>query len=379
MKEQSPVLVGTSEVIRALDQEVTLAARSDAKVLITGESGVGKDLVARLIHGRSRRASSPLITLNCAGVPESLLESELFGHVRGSFTGAYRDKPGLLEAAHGGTVFLDEIGEMSLRMQALLLRFLETGEVQRVGADRASTRLDVRVVCATNRVLADRIAAGEFREDLFYRLNVIHLHIPPLRERRSDLPEHIEYHLRAFAEHHALPMPRLDGPVLERLLDYDWPGNVRELRNVLERVVVRAYDGLVRVTDLPADLLRRSALSTRHSSDPAPSPAERLADLVARDVLSRMTDSGQTFWAAVHDPFVARDMTRDTLQRVVCLGLAQCGGDYMALTALFNMGRDEHKRLVTFLKKHECLVESGPFRPQRAPEDPVPTGRERVA
>ena len=379
MNETLPILVGSSEVIRSLDQEVTLAARSDAKVLITGESGVGKDLVARLIHSRSRRASAPLVTLNCAGVPETLLESELFGHVRGSFTGAYRDKPGLLEAAHGGTVFLDEIGEMSSRMQALLLRFLETGEVQRVGADRASSRLDVRVVCATNRVLADRIAAGEFREDLFYRLNVIHLHIPPLRERRDDLPAHVDYHLRAFAEHHGIAAPRIDGPALERLLAYDWPGNVRELRNVLERVVVRAHDRLVRVTDLPGEVVRGTRACGRRSPEPTATPAEQLADQVARDVLSRMTDSGATFWTAVHDPFVARDLTRDTLRRVVCLGLSQCGGDYSVLAALFNLGRDEHKRLVTFLKKHECLVESAPFRPRRAPDDPVGAGRAQVA
>jgi transcriptional regulator with PAS, ATPase and Fis domain len=376
MTDLSVVLVGTSEAMRALDQEISLAARSDAKVLVTGESGVGKDLVARLLHHRSRRAAGPMVTLNCAGVPDSLLESELFGHVRGSFTGAFRDKPGLLQAAHGGTVFLDEIGEMSLRMQALLLRFLETGEVQRVGADRASSRLDVRVICATNRVLADRIAAGDFREDLFYRLNVIHLHIPPLRDRRDDLPALIEYQLRTFAVHHNVPAPRIDEPALARMLAYDWPGNVRELRNVLERVVVRAHDGLVRLTDLPAELLRREVPSPIDGREAIGSASGRLGDVLARDLFARMA-CGATFWHAVHDPFMARDLTRDTLRRVVCLGLAECGGDYMKLTARFNLGRDEHKRLITFLKKHDCLVESGPYRPPTR-LDPAETGREQV-
>jgi transcriptional regulator with GAF, ATPase, and Fis domain len=174
--------------MRALEAEVQCAARSDAKVLLTGESGVGKEVIARLIHQRSRRNRTPLVTINCAAIPDSLLESALFGHVRGSFTGALQDRQGLLETAHNGTIFLDEVGEMSLRMQALLLRVLENGELQRVGADRVQARVDVRVIAATNRRLVDRIASNEFREDLYYRLNVIHITIPPLRERREDIP-----------------------------------------------------------------------------------------------------------------------------------------------------------------------------------------------
>src|SRR5262245_51327793 len=160
-------LVGRSEAIKQIEEDIECAARSDAKVLITGETGVGKEVVARLIHHRSARLTGPLVTVNCAGLPDSLLESELFGHVRGSFTGAYRDKPGLLEMAPHGTVFLDEVGEMSMRMQVVLLRFLETGEIQRIGADRPHTRLDVRLVTATNRDLQAQIATGAFREDLY--------------------------------------------------------------------------------------------------------------------------------------------------------------------------------------------------------------------
>src|ERR1700704_781909 len=166
-------MIGVSAATRAIQEEIEYAARSDAKVLITGETGVGKEVVARLIHHRSARASASLVTLNCAGLPDSLLESELFGHVRGSFTGAYRDKPGLLEMAPNGTVFLDEVGEMSMRMQVVLLRFLETGEIQRIGADSSHTRVNVRLVTATNRDLQAQISSGAFREDLYFRLNVI--------------------------------------------------------------------------------------------------------------------------------------------------------------------------------------------------------------
>src|ERR1043166_8929156 len=180
-------LIGHSPEIVSLQEEIERVARSDAKVLITGESGVGKEIVARSIHTLGPRAAMPFAPVNCAGLPETLLESELFGHVKGSFTGAYRDKPGKLETAHMGTIFLDEIGEMTLRMQGLLLRFLETGELQKVGADQMGSRASVRVIAAPNRPLRDMIAQGQFREDLFYRLNVIHLMAPPLRDHKEDI------------------------------------------------------------------------------------------------------------------------------------------------------------------------------------------------
>ena len=205
--QAAPALVGSSAATRTLDDDVTAASRSDAKVLITGESGVGKDVAARLIHGRSTRARQTLVTINCAGLPDSLLETELFGHVKGSFTDAHRDRPGLLQVANRGTIFLDEVGEMSLRMQALLLRFLETGEIQQVGADRQGARVDVRVICATHRDLRLRVREGTFREDLFYRLNVVHIHIPPLRERREDVRDLVQHFFAHFAEHHGVTVP----------------------------------------------------------------------------------------------------------------------------------------------------------------------------
>src|SRR5258706_2367910 len=193
-------LLGNSPAMIELKEEIERVARSDAKVLITGESGVGKEIVARAIGSHSLRANAPFVPVNCAGIPETLLESELFGHLKGSFTGAYRDKPGKLEMAANGTIFLDEIGEMTLRMQGLLLRYLETGEIQTVGADRVAMSSNTRVIAATNRVLRDLIAQGQFREDLFYRLNVIHLVVPPLRERPEDIPLLIDHFLQRLIE-----------------------------------------------------------------------------------------------------------------------------------------------------------------------------------
>src|SRR5215207_956917 len=226
-------LIGTSSAILELVEEIERIASSDAKVLVTGESGVGKELVATAIHRRSPRASRQLVTVNCAGLPETLLESELFGHVKGSFTGAYRDKIGKLELADGGTIFLDEIGEMTLRMQGLLLRFMETGELQKVGSDRVSTRVNVRVIAATNRNLRDMITQGTFREDLFYRLNVIHIVVPPLRERREDIPSLVEQFLAQFTAANRSSISSIAPAAMRAFHEYSWPGNVRELENVI--------------------------------------------------------------------------------------------------------------------------------------------------
>jgi len=221
-----PAFVVASAQMQTLVGMADRAAACDGKVLITGESGVGKDLVARHIHTHSARGRQPFVAVNCAGLTETLLESELFGHVKGSFTGAYRDKPGKLQTAHRGTIFLDEVGEMSLRMQAMLLRFLESGEIQAVGSDAQVTKVDVRVIAATNRNLPELIAAGQFREDLLYRLRVIHLEVPPLRERRDDIPVLVAH----FIERARRRVTFTDEAT--RLLErYRWPGNVRELQD----------------------------------------------------------------------------------------------------------------------------------------------------
>ena len=251
MHDKPEPLIGASVAIRTVQEELEYAAQSDAKVLLTGESGAGKEVVARLIHQRSRRSHAPLVTMNCAGVPDSLLESELFGHVRGSFTGAVRDRSGLLEVAHGGTIFMDEVGEMSPRMQALLLRFLEGGEVQRVGAERRSAPVDVRVIAATNKNLEEEITRGTFREDLFYRLNVIPIHVPPLRERRDDVPTLVRHFADLFARENNFRRKTFTTAAMERLRQHTWRGNIRELRNFVERLIIMSPGDQIDVRDLP--------------------------------------------------------------------------------------------------------------------------------
>jgi transcriptional regulator with GAF, ATPase, and Fis domain len=347
--------LGQSDAIRAVDTDVECAARSDAKVLVMGETGVGKEVVARLIHRRSRRAAAPLVTLNCAGLPDSLLESELFGHARGSFTGAYRDKPGLLEMAQNGTVFLDEVGEMSTRMQVVLLRFLETGEIQRLGADRAHARVDVRLITATNRDLPAQIAAGAFREDLYFRLNVIRVWIPPLRERADDIPLLVSHFLDRYSAQHRVALPEMAPAALDALVGYRWPGNVRELKNVVERMVLRASGHMITPADLPPELL---TLPMSVAAPSAPVAATSIAD----DLLARMWKHGESFWAAVYPAFMSRDLTRADLRRVIQAGLENTNGNYRLLVQSFNMPAEDYKRFLAFLRKHDCHLPFQRFR-----------------
>jgi transcriptional regulator with GAF, ATPase, and Fis domain len=359
-------LVGRSEAIRALEADLDRAARSDAKVLITGETGVGKEVVARLIHERSARVRAPLVALNCAGLPDSLLESELFGHVRGSFTGAYRDKPGLLESAATGTMFLDEVGEMSTRMQVVLLRFLESGEVQRVGADRPHRLSDVRLITATNRDLESRIVEGAFREDLYFRLNVIRLAIPPLRQRTDDIPLLVTYYVDAYSRTHRVAPAEISADAMTALVSYRWPGNVRELKNVTERLVLKAAGRTVTRRELPDEILRGGtarALGRALEAGPAGrSRADELTEL--------MLKGGQSFWTAVFPEFRSRDLTRADLRRIVQIGLENANGNYRLLVRLFNMPEEDYKRFLGFLRKHDCHLPFQRFRVARAEEPP---------
>jgi transcriptional regulator with PAS, ATPase and Fis domain len=357
-------LIGTSAAIRELQAEVLRVARSDAKVLITGESGVGKEIVARAIGAASLRAANPFVPVNCAGIPETLLESELFGHVKGSFTGAYRDKPGKLEMATNGTIFLDEIGEMTPRMQGLLLRFLETGEIQKVGAERAAAASNVRVLTATNRNLRELIAVGQFREDLFYRINVIHLVVPPLRERREDIPLLVEHFMRNFTSaspsnkhegngHHAPLLCEMTGPALDALCDYAWPGNVRQLENVIERLVVTARRDAIQVEDLPLEL-RTPSNGVR--------PRRERRRTVADDLFQRLVEQRESFWTAVYPLYMNREITRTNVRDLVHKGLEEARGNYKIVARLFNMEPREYKRFLNFLRKHDCQL---PFKEYR--------------
>jgi transcriptional regulator with PAS, ATPase and Fis domain len=411
MRHNGPVqLIGTSLAITDLKAEVERVSRSDAKVLITGESGSGKEVVARAINDTSVRAKS-FVAVNCAGIPETLLESELFGHVKGSFTGAYRDKPGKLEMADHGTIFLDEIGEMTLRMQGLLLRYLETGEIQKVGAERTARATDVRVMAATNRNLRDLIVQGQFREDLFYRINVIHIEVPPLRERREDIPLLVEFFLARFTgQRSAEPrVPGLDelaeearrlysangddldgheagngfrnaipaagGPAsgngatngvnshspvraiskmaMDALADYSWPGNVRQVENVVERLVVTGRREVVLLEDLPQEI--RTPMNGSR-------PSRERRRTVADELFKKLVEERESFWNTVYPLYMNREITRANVRDLVHRGLEEARGNYKIVLRLFNMEASDYKRFLNFLRKHECQL---PFKEYR--------------
>jgi DNA-binding NtrC family response regulator len=251
-------LLGESKNMQEVCNNISKVASTSANILITGESGTGKELVARAIHYNSQRSSAPFIPVNCGGIPENLLESELFGYIKGAFTGADVTRAGFFQTADGGTIFLDEVSEMSLSMQVKLLRVLQDKEVCMVGANRAK-RVDVRVLAATNKDLLSQVKKELFREDLFFRLNVINIRVPPLRERREDISLLVNYFANKYSEEFRKSSPEFSNKALNVFENYDWPGNVRELENVLQRLIVMADDNLIDAPDLPS-LMRFSAL-----------------------------------------------------------------------------------------------------------------------
>jgi two-component system nitrogen regulation response regulator NtrX len=251
-------IVGRTYGIRALLERIDKVAATPARVLITGENGTGKELVARAIHRGSLRAKKPFIEVNCAAIPTELIESELFGHMKGSFTGAISDRAGKFEQADGGTLFLDEIGDMSLSAQAKVLRVLQDGFVTRLGGSKP-VQVDVRVLAATNKQLEEEIANGRFREDLYYRLNVVPITVPALRERREDIEQLVVYFLQQFAARDGLPARDITDEALRRLAELEWPGNVRELRNTVERLVILASAATIGVSDVDRLVGKRAA------------------------------------------------------------------------------------------------------------------------
>jgi DNA-binding NtrC family response regulator len=277
-------LVGSSQAMQRVIHLIQKVAPSDATVLVRGASGTGKELVARALHHNSPRRDKPLVTINCAALQESLLESELFGHEKGAFTGAAQTKPGLIEVADGGTLFIDEVAEMAPAMQAKLLRVLEDGHFRRVGGTQ-EYHADVRVIAATNKLLEEELKAGRFREDLYYRLNVVMIALPLLRERRQDIPELIQHFLttRQMGKFRC----QVDPAALDALVRYNWPGNVRELANVLERAQILAEDNLITVDDLPENMPTMAL-----GNEPAPASPLDLRDLERRHVLDVLRQVG---------------------------------------------------------------------------------------
>lgn len=242
-------LIGSSKVMNTIKQQIELIARGDSRVLIIGESGTGKELVARAIHSLSERSNATFVEVNCAAIPQELIESELFGHEKGAFTGAIDKKTGKFELADGGTLFLDEIGDMSLLTQAKLLRVIETQRFQRVGGTK-DIKVNVRIISATNKNLVEEIKKGNFREDLYYRLNVVPINVPPLRERKEDIPELINHFISEYVKEKGWKGKVLSERAIKALKNYDWPGNVRELKNAVERLMIMSFEDFIDIDDI---------------------------------------------------------------------------------------------------------------------------------
>jgi two-component system, NtrC family, nitrogen regulation response regulator NtrX len=288
VQQQQPTMVGESQAMNHLRQQLAQASPTNGRVLILGENGTGKELVARTIHHTSRRKNGPFVEVNCAAIPEELIESELFGHVRGAFTGAVADKPGRFEQAHGGTIFLDEIADMSLKTQAKVLRVLQEQVMERVGGTQR-IRVDVRVLAATNKDLPGEIRSGRFREDLYFRLNVIPIFVPALRDRQQDIPMLAEHFMALLAAEYGRRPKRLAPEAAARLQQYGWPGNVRELRNVIERVIIMVSDDTITAQDL--GFLGRDGMPEAPVSQGAVVPLSDARDQFEKDYILRVLAS----------------------------------------------------------------------------------------
>jgi two-component system, NtrC family, response regulator HydG len=329
-------IVGNSPAMAEVYRLTRLAAPTNASVLLIGETGTGKEVIARAVHKLSRRSDGPYIRVNCGALHENLLESELFGHVKGAFTGAIDNKTGRFEAAHGGTIFLDEISSMSAKLQVKLLRVLQEREYERVG-DSRTNKVDVRVIAATNQALEEEIEAGNFREDLYYRLNVVPIPLPPLRERREDIPALAQYFLKRYADLNRREVPELTPAVLTALLAHDWPGNVRELENTIERLIVLSNGKAV-----PAEVLSRfgrprySLRGSRPKTDDVPG----LIQLLVRAGMLASLPPGQKLYH-----FLVGGLERALIEGV----MQQCEGVRVKAADRLGINRNTlHKKLEEF-------------------------------
>jgi nitrogen regulation protein NR(I) len=341
-------IVGRSETMQNVFKLIGQLATSDATALITGESGTGKELVARAIYNHSKRANQPFLAINCAAIPENLLESELFGHERGAFTGATGQRMGKFEQCHKGTIFLDEIGEMSLATQSKILRVLQSGTFERVGGNQP-LQVDVRVIAATNRSLEQAVAAKEFREDLFYRLNVVRIHMPPLRERRDDIPLLLNYFLKKIAQKQGIAPRSMPPDVARELRNYHWPGNVRELENAIERAMVVAKGEAILLQDLPPEV-GRSPLPFQPNT-PAAAPA-----VEATGQLHNPSDLAKALFAWARTDPTAKIMPM-VERELIIHALTETRGNQVQAARLLGMTRATlRKRVEKFNIRQELTV-----------------------
>jgi len=327
-----PGLIGSGPAMREVYRLTRKVARSNASVLLLGETGTGKELIAKAIHRLSPRGSGPFVRVNCGALAENLLESELFGHVRGAFTGAIDNRTGRFEAAHTGTVFLDEINSTTAKLQVKLLRVLQEHEFERVG-DTQTIRVDTRVIAASNRDLFEEVQCGRFREDLYYRLNVITIYLPPIRERREDIPELVGHFIRIYNEENDRNVPHVDHAAMEALRSYHWPGNVRELQNYIERAVVLAPGDEITLDLLPDCVVgRKGPTFRRHAAD----METLVARLVEEGVKSAGPEEGNLFAKVVNR------VERELIAQV----MAECDNVQVKAAAKLGINRNTlHKKL----------------------------------
>src|ERR1043166_5560338 len=327
-------MIGEHPSIKKIEEIIQRVAGTDATVLITGESGTGKELAARAIHTSSARAARPFVPVNCAAIPENLLESELFGHVRGAFTGAHSSRLGMFQLANNGTILLDEVGELPLALQAKLLRVLQDGEVRPVGTDHP-VGVQLRVIAATNKELAHQVEKGSFREDLYFRLQVIPIHLPPLRARRSDIPLLVKFFLEKANRKHGLSVT-VTREAMIYLWEYDWPGNIRELENLVERLVILSDNGVTDLVDLPANI--RSFVSDK--KNPQPTLGNERIDL--------------------------REATDQLQYRLMEEAMRLANGNKAAAAKMFGLKRTT---LVAKLRKRSAAAKSAMLQKTREPDD----------
>jgi DNA-binding NtrC family response regulator len=333
-------LVGSSKAMREVYSQIESAAANGATVLIEGESGTGKELVARAIHQMSSRAKAPFVPVDCGAIPETLIESELFGSRKGSFTGATQDRQGLFESANHGTLFLDEIGNTSRALQAKLLRVIQEREVRRIG-DARGRSIDVRLIVASNLNLDALVKEGRFRHDLLYRLKVLHVVIPPLRDRRDDIPQLAHFFLKRLNTVHK-EQKRFSEEAISRLKAHPFPGNVRELQNVVERSFFLSKGKSIEPS------LQEARASTSSSDD-------------IQAVFKDLTEGRKDFWTNIRDPYKRRDISREKVIALMDLGLRSTRGSYKMLASLIHVDKG-YRKLMDFLRRNDCLLDFRPYR-----------------
>jgi transcriptional regulator with GAF, ATPase, and Fis domain len=335
-------MIGASKAIRDVYAKIQIAARNTATVLIEGESGTGKELVAKAIHAAGPRAKEPFIAVDCGAIPEALIETELFGAKKGSYTGAAADRPGLFEAADRGTIFLDEISNTTPALQAKLLRVIQEREVRRIGETR-DRRIDVRLIVATNANLEKLVNEARFRKDLFYRLKVLYIKTPPLRNRRDDIPMLAQTFLQKLNAANGLK--KYFGPgVLNHLSIQTFPGNVRELQNAIERAFFSAKGGAI--TEVPLENQVQS-----------PGDADEVTSW-----FKELSEGRKDFWSAIHNRYKRRDISREKILALVDLGLRSTRGSYKSLASRFHLKERDYRRFMDFLRRNECLLDFRPYR-----------------